>query len=372
MSESRPPLDHDIEINSDDFAEPHEHEQDYDGDFAQHPAVLDAFRLQAQLDHIVIEDTALFKHTIRTCLEHINDRLASKYDQPVTICAPATDILRANAYADLEDGEVSINSSVYAVTVDDDSDTPQRVTPPEDVADSLSGPFRGFSFLYEEIEDDEQDEDEEAGYRVNLYARILADEADTPLASATIFHAARLSRASITMDDDMLEHSLGVASDTLDKYHDTAIYEKLLTAESAIENSSFTLEHLKRIDAACRQLFAEANMTEEFPLQDNLIDLMKVSHSPDEDIEFTASVIVRLEHVNSVGRLSYFEPAQHDTRCSIEITSDLADYIFLPRTIVNTHGDYELSDETLGLYLAVDLADGHIGYIPVERLQDIA
>ena len=41
MSESRPPLDHDIEINSDDFAQPHEHEQDYDGDFAQriaHPS----------------------------------------------------------------------------------------------------------------------------------------------------------------------------------------------------------------------------------------------------------------------------------------------------------------------------------------------
>lgn len=372
MSNFPPSLDANARFINDDFAELHDGEIEYEGDLAHHPAVLDAFRFQAQLDHLVVTDTASFADVVNACLENINDRAIDLHEQLVTIHAPAAHIIRSIAHADLEDGETSVGGTPYDVFSQDtanDTETQPALSPLEQ-ADCLTGPFGGFAFLFEELPGSESDE--ETVYRVNLYARVRADYAETPLIVASIFHAARLSHASITADHDILADDLDFAANQLEAYRDTPIYDKLQAAESAIHNSSFAHGHLQKIDEVCRELFAEEGMVDQFSIQDSLIDLMKLAHSPDEVIDFKTAAIVQLEHVDEVGKMSYFTPPGHAQTSVVKITSNLLDYAFLPRTIVNQYGEYELCDDTLGLYLAIDLANGQVGYIPAEYLKHIA
>lgn len=371
MSNFPPSIRNDEKFINDDFAAPHADEEKYDGDLAQHPAVLDAFRFQAQLNNLVVTDTASFANVVSACLENINDRLLELQELPVTIYAPASHVIRSSSYADLEDGEASVNNDSLDISEhDDEGDTSSvSVTSEKEHADCIKGPFGGFSFLFEELSDDDGDE---VGYRVNIYARTRSNYTETPLIVASIFDAVRLSQASIAFDQDMLSHDLEFASDTLDAYQDTRVYDKLLEAEQIINNSSFTHGHLQKIDEACRNLFAEKGMAEEFPIQDSLVDLMKLYHSPDEEINFTSAVIMQLERIEPIGQLSYFTPAAGKDRSVIKCKSSLIDYAFLPRTIINEESEYELSDETLGLYLAIDLAGGKIGYIPAEHIKLVA
>lgn len=361
----------------DDFSTPHDDEGTWEGEQSQHPAMQDAFRLQALLDKLVVTDFAQFTDLVRDRVENLNERAVDLFDLPVTIIAPSADIVRSNAHNDLMDGEVSVNNTAYenaSVIHDEDADDYDEPEPEEseepsaEHADSITGRFGGFAFLLEQLPDSERDAEQ---YRINLYARTYAQYMESPLASVTVYDAARLSRASIMFDQDLLSEDLEYAASYLDNYRDTKFQAAVEHAEATINNSSFTCGNLQKIDEVCRDLFVHDELRADFSLQDSLVDLMKLYQSVERDTTLTTPVVLQLEQLDGVGRMSFFSPEQ-ETNAVAQLTSDTVDYTFLPRTIITDATDYELSEDTLGLYLVVSLPDEHTGYIPAEYLKHIA
>ncbi|MBH1980615.1 hypothetical protein I8H89_03785 [Candidatus Saccharibacteria bacterium] len=375
----------------DDFSSLRDGEETYEGTLSNHPVIEDAYRLKNQLDNLVFTNIEQFHELIRVRVENLNERAAGRLlDFPVTIYAPHDAITYPTVIDQLNTGGVVVTPENTDALLhygqeeeiegsdepEEPSDTLERDTTSLESAkdtrvSSLKGPFGGFAFRAESYID-EKDHSDTTLYKFILYARVRACFMENALADVTVFNIAELRHASLSFDEDSYSDDIEHASSILGQYELTPVADQVEALVSQIETSGMTTHQLKQLDSLCQALFREDHMLEEYPLQDSLIDLMKLYLSPEQSpVRVITPYILQLGNIGEKDPIHHYEPAQSNPEAVISYIANVIDLTLMPRTAITPGQEPAASAETLGLYVTVDLPGGRWGHIPVEHLKHI-
>lgn len=368
----------------DDFTQVDPEEVEYAGELSQHPALLDAYRLDRQLQMLNIVDIEHFLDLIKARVDALNDRIESDlYGHPVTISAPENHTIYPTLQVGIGLGNVSVsdtNDVQFVAHGEDDDDVDGDVldqdqhspeSQPESTnAVALEGAFGGFGVRYDVLADDD-DTQQSPIYKAQLYAKVRAAYTETLLADVTIYNVARMKYSSITFDEDSHAGKFEIAAANLEPYVQADHSEEIQALLGKIENSHIVhLGELRAIDGMCRDIFMDKTLQEDFDFQDSVQSYMELFLSPNEKYRIGTIGLLYAANHGEEGVVYQHNFASQDEDALNIINTEISAITLMPRTVVSGKSVEGVSHDTLGLYLTVELSEGW-AHIPVECIQFI-